>query len=116
LLVEGDGRGKVEVEGADDAVFGFEECGFEDAGEFADVAGPGVLKEPGERAGAEDDGSLLVAAAEAFEEALGDGGDVFAALAQGRDGETDGGEAIGEVGHEQALADHLAKGGLRGRE
>jgi hypothetical protein len=116
LLVEREGGGNGEVEGADGAVLGFEEGGFEDACEFADVAGPGVLEEAGERAGAEDDGALLVAAAEAFEEALGDGGDVFAALAQGWDGEPDGGEAIGEVGHEQALAGHLAERGLRRRE
>jgi len=107
------GCGQGEVEGADYSVFGFEERGFEDGGQFADIAGPGVLEQAGERAGSEDDGALLIAGADAVEERLGERGDVFAALAQRWDGEPDGGEAEGEVGHEEALAGHLAKRGLR---
>ncbi len=110
------GSGEGEVFGTDDAVGGFEECGFKDGGEFADVAGPVVLQEAGERAGAEEDGALLVAEADALEEGLGERGDVFAAQAQGRNGEADGGEAEGEVGDKQALTGHLAKRGLRGGE
>jgi hypothetical protein len=72
-----------------------------------------VLEEAGERAGAEDDGALLIAGADAVEEALGEGSDVFSALTQGGNGEANGGEAVGEVGHEQALAGHLAERGLR---
>ena len=110
------GVGEGEVGGAYDAVGGFKERGFEDGGEFADVAGPGVLDEASERAGAEDDGALLVAGAEAVKQALGERGDVFAALAERRDGEADGGEAEGEVGDEQSLAGHLAERGVGGGE
>ena len=71
-----------------------------------------MLDEAGERAGSENHGSLLIAGAEAFEEALGQGGDVFAAQAEGGHGEADGGEAEGEVGHEETLAGHLAQRGM----
>jgi hypothetical protein len=101
--------GQGEIGGADDAVGGLEERGLEDARELAHIAGPGVLKEAGEGAGAEDDVALLIAGGDALEQGLGERGDVFAALAQGRNGEADGGEAEGEVGHEQALTGHLAK-------
>ena len=105
--------GEGEIFGADDAVGCFEEGGFEDGGEFADVALPVVLEQTGECAGAEEDGTLLVAEADALEEGLGEGSDVFAAQAQGRDGESDGCEAEGEVGEKQTLAGHLAKRSLR---
>ena len=105
--------GQGEVAGEDDAVVGFEERGFKDAGEFADVAGPVVLEEAGEGAGAEEHGALLIAGADAVEQGLGERGDVFAALAQRRNGETDGGEAEGEVGEKKSLTGHLAQRGLR---
>ena len=108
--------GKGQVVGADDAVVGFEQGGFKDGGEFAHVAGPAVLQEAGEGAGAEDDGALLIAGADAVEQGLGEQGNVFAALAQRRNGEADGGKAEGEVGQQQALAGHLAQRGLRGGE
>ena len=90
--------GQGEVRGADDAVVGLKKSVFENAGELAYVAGPGVLEEAGKRAGSEDDGALLIAHADTVEEELGEGGDVFAALAQRRDREANGGEAKGEVG------------------
>ncbi len=65
-----DGQGK--VVGADDAVYGFEEGGFKHGGQLADIAGPVVLEEAGERAGAEDDGALLIAGADAVEQGLGE--------------------------------------------
>ena len=79
---------------------GFEQGGFEDGGEFANVAGPVVLEEAGEGAGAERDGALLVAGADAVEQGLGEWGDVFAAWAQRWDGEANGAEAEGEVGQQ----------------
>ena len=79
--------GQVKVFGADDAIDGFEESGFKDRGQFADVAGPGVLEEAGERAGAEQDRALLIAGAETVEETLSERGDVFAAQAQGGTGQ-----------------------------
>ena len=112
FLVGGEG----EVFRADDAVGGFEEGGFKYGGEFADVAGPVVLEEACEGSGAEEHGPLLVADADAFEEGLGEWGDVFAAEAEGWDGEPDGAEAEGEVGEDQTLADHLAERGLGGGE
>jgi len=42
----------------------------------------------------------------------GPGGDVFAAQAERGHGEADGGEAEGEVGHEETLAGHLAQRGM----
>jgi hypothetical protein len=114
LGLKASGKGK--VAGSDDAVDGFKEGGFKDGGQLADVAGPVVLEETGERAGAEDYRALLVAGADAVEEGLGEGGDVFAAHAQRWDGEADRGETEGEVGHEEALAGHLAERGLRGGE
>jgi hypothetical protein len=101
-----------EVFGSDDSVGSLEECGFEDGGEFADVAGPVVLQEASERAGTEEDGALLVAEADALEEGLGEWGDVFAAQAQGRNGEANGCEAESEVGDKQALTGHLTKRSL----
>ena len=59
-----------------------------------------MLQQAGERAGAEDDGALLIAGADAVKQGLGERGDVFAALAQRRNGEADGGEAEGEVGQQ----------------
>ena len=103
-----------DVGGTDDAVGGLEQCGFKHACEFADVAGPGVLEEAAEGSRSEGDRALLIAVADAFEEELSEGGDIFAALAKGRNGEADGGKAEGEVGEEQALAGHLAQGCLGG--
>ena len=75
-----------------------------------------MLKEAGESAGSEDDGALQVACADAVEEELGEGGDVFATLTQRRNGEADGSEAKGEVGKKQSLTGHLAQRGLRRSE
>ncbi len=75
-----------------------------------------MLEQAGERAGSEHDGALLVARAEAVEEELRERGDVFAALAQRRNGEADGREAEGEVGKQQSLTGHLAQRSLRGSE
>jgi hypothetical protein len=72
-----------QVTGPNSAGGGIENGGFEDGGEFADVAGPGVLQEAGQGAGAEDRGGLLVMAADAVDEGLGDWGDVFAMLTEG---------------------------------
>jgi hypothetical protein len=119
LGLEGWGGGVVgegEIRGADDAVGGLEERGFKDAGELAHVAGPVVLEQAGESAGTQDDVALLVAGGDALKQGLGERSNVFAALAQGRNGEADGGEAEGEVRHEQALACHLAERRFRRRE
>ena len=97
----------------DDAVVGFEECSFKQAGELAHIARPGVLEEAGERAGPEDDGALLVAGANAVEQGLCERGDVFTALAQRGDGEANGGEAEGEVGKKESLSGHLTERSLR---
>jgi hypothetical protein len=102
-----------EVGGLDDSVADFEESGLEDAGELPDIAGPVVLEKAGESAGTEDDGALLITGAEAVEKVLGERSDVFAALAQGWNSETDGSETKGEVGEEQPLAGHLAQRSFR---
>ena len=47
---------------------------------------------------------------------LGERGDVFAALSQGRNGEADGGEAEGQVGQNEPLTNHLPQRRLRGGE
>ena len=101
--------GDRQVFGADDAVAGVEQSGFKDAGQFADVAGPVVLQEARQGAGSEGDGPLLVARADAIEQGLGEGSDIFAALPQRRNGEADRGEAESEVGHEESLSGHLAQ-------
>jgi len=108
--------GEGEVVWADNSVVGFEERGFEDGGKFAHVAGPVVLEEAGKSAGTEDDGALLIALADAIEQGLGEGSDVFSAQAQGGDGEADSGEAKCEVGQQLALTGHLAERSLRGGE
>ena len=108
--------GESKVGRTNNAVVGLQERVLKDACEFAHIAGPGVLEEPGERAGSEDDGALLIAGADAVEEELGERGDVFAALAQRRNGEANGGEAEGEVGEKKPLAGHLAERCLRGGE
>ncbi len=104
--------GQGEVRGSDDAVVGLKKSVFENAGELAHVAGPGMLEKAGEGAGPEDDGALLIAGADAVKEELGERGDVFAALTKRRDGEANGGEAKGEVGKKQSLTGHLAKRSL----
>ena len=90
--------GRDEVEGADDAVIGFEQGILKGAEEFAHVARPRVLQKAGERAGPKHNGALLIADAEPAEEELCERGDVFAALAQRRNGEANGGEAEREIG------------------
>ena len=76
-----------------------------------------MLEEAGERAGSEDEGALLVAAAEPVKERLGEGRDFFSTLAQRWDGESDGGEAVGEVRDQEPLGDELPQGSLgRGDE
>ena len=73
-----------------------------------------MLQEAGKRAGAERHGALLITVADLVEQGLREGSDVFAALAQGRNGEADGAEAESKVGQKQALASHLAQRDLRG--
>ena len=102
-----------EVRSTDDAVVGLEERVLEDAGQLAHVAGPGVLEEAGERAGSKDEGALLITGADAVEEKLGERGDVFAALAQRRNGEANRSEAKCEVGKKKSLTGHLAERSLR---
>ena len=72
-----------------------------------------MLKKAGQSALGEDGGRLLVAAADAVDERLGDGGDVFAVLAQGEHRKPDGGQAEGEIGQEVALTGELAQRGVR---
>jgi hypothetical protein len=57
-----------------------------------------VLEKAGERAGSEKDGALLIAGADAVEEELDERGDIFAALAERRDGKANRSEAKCEVG------------------
>ena len=59
--------GERQVGGTDDAVIGFEQGVFEYARKLAHVSGPAMLEEASEDAGAEDDGALLVAGADAVE-------------------------------------------------
>ena len=108
--------GQGEIGGLDEAIGGFEERHFEDTGELANVARPVVLQEAGEGAGSKDDRTQLVAVAEAIEQELCERSDIFAALAERRDGEADRGEAEGEIGKERALAGHVAKRSLRGSD
>ena len=108
------GQGK--IGGLDEAIGCFEERHFENAGEFAYIAGPGVLQKPRHGAGRKDHGTKLVAGAEAVKQELCEGGNIFAALAQRRDGEADRGEAESEVGEEHALAGHVTKRCLRGSD
>jgi len=101
--------GQGEIVRADGSVAGFEQGGFKDGGKLAHVSGPVVLQEAGQRAGAHEDRALLIARADAVEQGLGQRGDVFAAQAQRRNGEADGGEAEGEIGQQEALRGHLAQ-------
>lgn len=125
-IVEADGRLEAglgldigwqgKVADTNDAVVGFKQGGLKDACELAHVSRPVVLEQAGERAGAEHGGALLVAVAESVKQGLGERSHIFSALAQGRDGEADGGEAEGEVREKQALAGHLSQRSLRGGE
>ena len=106
--------GESQVVGADDAIDGLQQGGFEDGGQLAHVSRPTVLEQTGQSAGSHEDGALLVAGANAVQQGLCQGGDVFAALAQGWDAKADGGEAEGQIGQHQALGGHLAQRGLGG--
>lgn len=109
----GDGRiGEREIAWSEDAVGGFEQRGFKNAGKLADIAWPAVLEQAGEGTRTEDNGPLLVAQAEAIKKVLGERGDIFASLAERRNSETDGSETEGEVGDENTLSGHLAEGSL----
>jgi len=108
--------GEREIDGTDDAIFVFEESRFKNTGELAHIAGPVVLQQASQSAGAQDDGALLVAGADLVEEELREGCDVFAALAQWRNDKTDGGEPEGKIREQKTLASHLAERGLRGRD
>jgi len=105
--------GQGQVVGADDAVDGFEQGGFEDGGQLTHVAGPVVLQKAGECAGSKGHGALLIADAEPVEQELGQWSNIFAALAQRRNSEADGGQAEREIGKKKSLASHLPQRGLR---
>jgi hypothetical protein len=106
--------GQGQIFGPDDAVDGFEQRGFQHRGQLAHVSRPVVLQQPGQRAGPQHHGALLVARADAVQQRLGQHGNVFAALAQRGNGKADGGEPEGQIGQQQALRGHLAQRGLRG--
>ena len=73
-------RGQGKIAGKDDAIVGFEECSFKNAGEFANISWPVVLKETRQGSRAHEYGALLVAGTNAVEQGLGERGNVFAAL------------------------------------
>ena len=66
----------------------------------------------GEGSWGEDGCGLLVTAADAVDESLSYGGDIFAMFAEGWNGETDGGEAEGEIRQEETFAGELPQGGV----
>ena len=72
-----------------------------------------MLQKAGERAGPQCDGALLIAGAQAVEQELRERSDVFAALAQRRNRETNRGQTEGKVRQKKSLASHLAQRGLR---
>ena len=109
-------EGQGEIGGTENAGAGIEDGGFEDGGKFADVSRPGMLEQAGKGSGSENCGGLLVASADAVNEGLGNGGDVFAVFAEGRDGKADGGETKGQVGQKKPLAGQMAQGGVAGDE
>ncbi len=72
-----------------------------------------MLEKAGQGALGKYGGRLFVAAADAVDECLGDGSDIFAVLAQWEHRKPDGGQAEGEVGQEIALAGKLSQRGVR---
>lgn len=101
------------ITGADDVAVGFQQARFKYAGQLAHVARPGMLQKTSQRAGAQLHRTMLIATADAIEQRLRDGRNVFAAHAQRGNGKTNGGETEGEIGQQQPLAGHLAQRGLR---
>src|SRR5208337_5372759 len=92
------------------------QCILKRAEQFTHVAGPRVLQKARESAGSKHDRALLVADAEPLEKELRKRSNVFAALAQRRNSEADGGQAEREIGKQKALASHLPQRGLRRRK
>lgn len=101
--------GQREIAGLDSTIRGFEERHLQNTGELTHIAGPAMLQKPGESARRKDDGTELIAGAEAVEEKLRERGDIFATLAKRRESEAYRSEAEGEIGEEDALASPLAK-------
>ena len=97
------GGGEAEVGGGDAGGVGHEDGSFEGVFELADVAGPGVGEKLLEGSGVEALDLFAVAAGVAGEEVGGEGGDVFAAVAEGGEADFDGVEAEEEVGAEAAF-------------
>jgi hypothetical protein len=83
---------ELEVVGGDDGVPGVRGRFCEDFAHLADVAGPAVLPEYRDGVGGEAGGVR-----EAAEDGLGEGGEVFEALAEGWKGDLDGGDAAVEL-------------------
>jgi hypothetical protein len=99
---------EIQVRRTDDAGRRVQDRGFEDRSEFTNIARPCVLKKTGQSALGKHCSWLLIAAADAIDKRLGDGGDVFAVFAQWGYRKPDGGQAEGEVGQELALTGELA--------
>jgi len=73
-----------EVVGTNDSAGGVEDGGFKNRCKFADVSRPRVLQQAMQCPLGKYGGRLLVAPADAIDQGLRDGSDVFAAFAQGR--------------------------------
>jgi hypothetical protein len=75
-----------------------------------------VLEEARQGARREDGVGLLIASRDAVDEGVGDGRDVFAMVAEGRESELDGRQPKGEVREKEVLTGELAQGGMGGGE
>src|ERR1035437_1522742 len=87
--------GQGQIVGTDDAVDGFQQSGLQHRGQLPHVSRPTVLQEAGQSTGPQDHGAVLVAAADAVQQRLGERRNVFSSLPQRWNGKADGGEAEG---------------------
>src|SRR5439155_8075719 len=82
--------------------------------EFADIAGPGVLRESVHGVGGNIFDILIELAAEALHEVANEEGKIFGAFAESGNLDGENVEAVEEVAAERAFGDTLGKIGVRG--
>jgi len=98
-----------DIDRADPLAGTFEGRGGDDGAEFADVAGPGVGGEAAQRAGGEAAEGPAVVETPLAEKETGEKGEIVAAVPQGRENETDGGEMAGEIEAKGACGSEAAQ-------
>jgi hypothetical protein len=87
---------------------------FDDVGQLAHVAGPGVARQHVERAGRDPAGALAVVAGELGQEIVGQQRNVGLTVAQVRHHDREAAQAVEQVGAESVVRDRAFEARFRG--